>query len=245
MKLLNLLAILTFCLFNFAKAETQNYVGKLGKADVVFHLEFNNSDITGYYFYQNVGININLTGKIENNVLTIYELDYNKNKTAVITAKFDDKNLRGIWKDKTSKEASLELKTTNLKVPELPKNLWGSYQNTEDPKCKFILSIYQQVGRFFYRLQTSEKDLTGKLTFYRSLEEGRVYLTLTGIEWAEYEGALDEDGEPKVKNLKLPIGIEGLLSENEIVFQNYGNSMNYYVKFSDCGAKFIHLTKQK
>lgn len=80
--------------------------------------------------------------------------------------------------------------------------------------------------------------------FFRSLTEQQNYLIFKGIKWAENEGALDEDGEPKVKDLKIPTDIEGLLSESEIQIQNSGNAMNSYVKFYDCGDKYISLTKK-
>ncbi len=45
---------------------------------------------------------------------------------------------------------------------------------------------------------------------------------------------------------KRRTGIEGLLKSDEIVIQNYGNSMNYYVKLHECSEKYnFHLTYQE
>lgn len=71
-----------------------------------------------------------------------------------------------------------------------------------------------------------------------------MYLTLKNIEWSENEGISDDGGEPIEDDIGLPQEIQGELYKNEIAIQNYGNSMNYYVKFGECDLKYIHLIKK-
>ena len=77
-------------------------------------------------------------------------------------------------------------------------------------------------------------------------EKNGYYITLESIEWSDYRGMIeyDDDGDEIDKELRLPIGIDGILYEDEIVIQNSGNSMNYYVKLGECDLKYIHLIKE-
>ena len=140
-----------------------------------------------------------------------------------------------------SKELKKELvKTVNTKLL-IPKNIEGTYTNSKETECKIQLIITKNGKEYFYKIKTDERLLNGKVSFYKN--ENEVYINFCGIEWAENNGELNENGEPKDENLKLPIGIEGLLNENEITIQNYGNSMNNYVKLYDCEDKYIVLKK--
>ena len=56
-------------------------------------------------------------------------------------------------------------------------------------------------------------------------------------------GALDEEGNPIEENLSLPQEISGELNENEIIIQNYGNAMNYYMKLGECDVKYLYLIR--
>lgn len=146
-------------------------------------------------------------------------------------------------KFENSKVYPLELKETNLKIPEIPTTILGNYQESMLTDCNFKLIISKKFNEYFYDIKIDNKKLTGKITFNRSLEEQKLFLTFEGIKWAEYEGELDDNVEPINKNLELPIGIQSLWQEEEIFIQNYGNSMNYYTKFSECGDKYITLQK--
>ncbi|MND42083.1 hypothetical protein D3C80_328490 [compost metagenome] len=224
----------------------RNYTGKIdNKLDVVFQLNNNQGAIAGYYFYQSKGIEIKLKGELKNDSLLIFELNHNGEKVAKIQGLFKGKQFNGRWIDlKSAKSLPIAFSEVNLKIPPLPANLEGNYKNANGTACTFALSITKKEGEYFYRIKTDQRQLNGKIHFFRSLTEQQNYIIFKGIKWAENEGALDEDGEPKVKDLKIPTDIEGLLSESEIQIQNSGNAMNSYVKFYDCGDKYISLTKK-
>lgn len=56
-------------------------------------------------------------------------------------------------------------------------------------------------------------------------------------------GGIDLEVETTEDDLSLPQDIVGVLYENEITIQNYGNAMNYYVQLGACDVKYIHLIK--
>ena len=112
-------------------------------------------------------------------------------------------------------------------------------------KCPMTLTISQAAEGYKYKLETESRSLTGKLLVQATQEKNTLNISLEGIRWSEYEGELGDDGEPKVKGaLELPVGIDGILQDNQISIQNSGNSMNYYVKLEECGRKYIVLKKQ-
>lgn len=223
----------------------KNFTGKINnKLEVIFHLENNQGKIAGYYFYQNKGIDIKLSGELKNDSLTIFELNYKGEKVAKIQGILKNNLFTGKWTDlKSAKSFPITFTETGLKIPQLPVKLLGEYKNANGTSCSFSLSVSQKEGEYFYHIQTEKRLLNGKVHFYRSLDDQQIYIIFKGIKWAENEGPLDEDGEPKTQDLKLPTDIEGLLSEKEIQIQNTGNAMNSYVKFDDCGDKYISLVK--
>lgn len=114
-----------------------------------------------------------------------------------------------------------------------------------DINCKMELNIYPREKQFAYRLKTSTRQLHGDVVITLNEKQDGYYITLKGIEWSEYEGAVTpgEDEMQAQEDIALPREVQGVLYENEITIQNTGNAMNYYVKFGDCDLKYIHLVK--
>ena len=227
----------------------KNYIGTINKKmNVVFYLRSVNGEINGYYFYQNKGIDIKLKGKLLNNKMVLDEFDFFDNKVAQITLKENGKKVFGEWHNsKSSKILKVDLQETEKKIVAFPKNIEGIYktENSENKieTCNLTLTITKKNGKYSYNYKSESRTLNGKVSFYRDIDEA--YITLEGIKWAEYEGDVtnQDDENYEEKDLELPIGIEGSISENEILIQNDGNNMNYYVKLNDCGVKYIHLKK--
>lgn len=125
----------------------------------------------------------------------------------------------------------------------------GTYFVVNEPneveKCQLSITIIKTSEGNIYEFSTDSRLLKGKVSFDRTEDRSGYYITLEGIEWSEYEGALDEDGESNgSEKMELPVGIHGLIQDNQITIQNYGNSMNYYVQLGDCGKKYIVLKKR-
>ena len=125
----------------------------------------------------------------------------------------------------------------------------GTYVIVNEPveadKCSMTITISKDTKGYSYTFTSDSRSLKGKLSVEANDEKNGHYITLEGIEWSEYEGPLDDEGEPTSKEpLDLPVGIGALLQNDTISLQNYGNSMNYYLQLADCGKKYIVLKKQ-
>ena len=111
-------------------------------------------------------------------------------------------------------------------------------------KCNLTLEITNEIESYEYKLKTPTRSLAGKISIEENKENNTYNLILNGIEWSEYNGALDENSEPIDQNVSLPNGLEGTLDKNVITIQNAGNSMNSYLQLGECDVKYIHLEKQ-
>lgn len=224
-----------------------NYIGQLGrKTDVVFNLKHSNGKLSGFYYYEKIGIEIKLIGEISNGLAVIYELDYQNVKQAKITGKLTQNGFNGKWQSLSSKKVfPIQLKSASKPIPVLPNNLLGNYKVEEQNQCALSINITKNKGEYRYQFKSTTRTLNGKVTFSRSLDENLVYINFHGIEWDEDSGDVtkDDDGESSSGNDNLPTVVQGLLSDGEIAIQNTGNAMNRYVKIGECNLKYIHLKK--
>ncbi len=223
----------------------KTFVGQINeKLKVVFQLQEVNGEVSGTYFYEKTGLEIPVEGVLHDNVLVLYELDYSRTKTAKITGKLNQREFSGTWESLTSKKTfPITLAETDKKVRPLPAAMEGVYKN-DGSGCMMTLEIRKVRGEYQYVLQTTQRELKGRITFYRSLDENANYINLEGIQWAENNGDVsNEEDSDDPKDLPLPTGIEGMLDDNEITIQNSGNAMNSYLKLQDCDEKYIHFKK--
>lgn len=109
--------------------------------------------------------------------------------------------------------------------------------------CKINLTLFYTNNQLKYKLKTNTRELTDNATLLLNEEKNGYYITFENIEYSEYLGALDEEGNTSEANLALPQDVEGVLYKNEITIQNGGNAMNYYVKLGECDVKYIHLIR--
>lgn len=123
----------------------------------------------------------------------------------------------------------------------------GTYLTKE---CAISLIISKNKTDYQYVLKTKLRTLKGKAILSKS-NSGEKYISLEGIKWDEYEGDISNEDESdstanakSQKNLEIPVGIDALYVKDTLTIQNYGNSMNYYTKISECGLKFIQLIKK-
>lgn len=234
---------------NSNKIFSNNYEGKIGTTlDVLFHLKNDNSKISGFYFYEKAGIDIEFIGKTEGDDFLAYELDFKKDTIAVLKGKISEASIIGKWTNiKSKKEYPLLLKKYNSEISPLPKSIEGEYYNEI---CNLQLSFFKFKGNYYYKYTSNNRCLKGKVSFSR---EDDLYIILEGIEYSEdyFDISLPEEEEEKQKefdrlkeNGKRQVGVDCYYSPEEITIQNYGNAMSYYVKLSDCGEKYIHFRKK-
>ncbi len=226
-----------------------NYKGKIGNnLDVTFRLNNNNGKVTGFYYYDKIGVDINIVGKISGSEILLYELNDKNDTVAIIKANIKKNNIIGNWFNaKKTKKHSLNLTKIKKEIKPLPKYIVGQYCQK---KCDFNIEITKNKGEYRYKLTIPNKTFRGKITFSR---DENLYLTFEGIEYAEdyfdielfEEDKEKEKGFEKLKKIgKRKVGFQGLIDSDEITIQNYGNSMNYFVIFNHCSEKYILLKKQ-
>jgi hypothetical protein len=155
-----------------------------------------------------------------------------------------DRSDHNLKVEKKVKQESIEGKDS----PSFP-SIEGLYEQMSDDEssesCNLAVKIEKLKGGFYYTLSLQDSVINGKVSVLKS-EEGsdfKYMVTLEGIKWASYEGDVSDEDKPHPQ-LKIPVGIEAGFSDNELVFQNYGNSMNSYTVFEQCNQKYIRLIKQ-
>lgn len=120
----------------------------------------------------------------------------------------------------------------------------GNYTfKDEVTDCKIILSLFYKNGILKYQMKTNTRELSGNAKIDLNEKKDGYYITFKNIEWSEYSGAIDPEGETSDEDLPLPQDVQGVLYKNEITIQNSGNAMNYYVKLGECDVKYIQLIK--
>lgn len=225
---------------------SKTFVGTINhKIAVVFSLKNVNGKVTGFYYYDKIGVEINLTGTINNGELLLYELDDLQTKSAKITGKLLKNTFVGRWEElSTKKNFPIQLQETQKSIPSLPKPLVGTYKFDTESGCPLTIKISKINGAYVYHFKSAVRTLKGKVTFSRSLDENLVYINFNGIEWEDNSGTIsDDDLDEEPKETNLPTSVGGLLSDGEITIQNSGNSMNAYLKIGECSAKYIQLKR--
>ena len=102
----------------------------------------------------------------------------------------------------------------------------GTYKTDVTKGCLIELIISLKLDGYHYKIKTSIRDQEGFLAINES-EEG-VYFKFIGLLGTEPQ---DE--------------IEGKYIDHKIVIQNFGNSMNQYLNFSECDTKYLELIPSK
>nr|WP_157536329.1 hypothetical protein [Mucilaginibacter sp. L294] len=115
----------------------------------------------------------------------------------------------------------------------------------EDDSCDISATIQKAGNKYYYKLEAAGKTYRGILKVMKGDHNQERHIIFSGIKWALNEGDVshlkdDESPEP----LPLPIGIAGVLSNNEIKIQNSGNAMNHYIQLDACDMKYIRMVKQ-
>ncbi|MDU1893052.1 MAG: hypothetical protein E6767_20440 [Dysgonomonas sp.] len=118
----------------------------------------------------------------------------------------------------------------------------GRYRNSEETACQLLLDIIKSENGYLYKLQVKDHLYEGEVTISDDGDEK--YVILEGIPWVKNIGMLNGDSDPDEIEGIPTYGLEIYWGDNEKVLQNYGNSMNYYVKL-DCDEKYIKFVKDK
>jgi hypothetical protein len=224
----------------------KNYFGKIGtNLDVTFHLNNTNGSISGFYYYNKIGVDIKIVGSIDNKMLKIFELGIHNDTIALMKCFISDSKIEGNWISlKTKKQYHLDLTVTSAEIVALPQKIEGSYKSED---CNIEIIIKKERERYYYTFISEIRTLKGEISLKRNDRYNEIILE--GIEYAEdyFDVGLPEEN-PEYEELKKDgnrrVGIDCFLDSDKITIENYGNAMNYYLKLRDCGNKYIVFSKQ-
>lgn len=142
-------------------------------------------------------------------------------------------------------DLSTPLDSVITKNEKLLFDIEGNYTfKDDDAKCKIDLKLYFEKKQLKYKIKTSRRDITANADIKLNEQKDGYYVTFYNLEWSENSGAAEPDGDQSEEDSPLPQEVEGMLNQDEIIIQNYGNAMNYYVKLGECDVKFIHLIRK-
>lgn len=100
----------------------------------------------------------------------------------------------------------------------------GHYESSVPMACNLVVELSQSNGAGEYNVTTSSRSATGRFVL-----EGE-YVTFIDLFAAESSPSKE-------------LVVSALLSSDSLTIQNYGNSMNPYNFFPECGDKYLTLDK--
>jgi hypothetical protein len=98
----------------------------------------------------------------------------------------------------------------------------GKYKLTDAEVCNIVITIKKDQNDYTYTINGTGVQNSGKLSVVK--DDAVTYLVFTGTKRGGDKSA-----------------IEGAYSDRKITIQNYGNSMNQYVCFKSCDAKYLEF----
>ncbi len=110
--------------------------------------------------------------------------------------------------------------------------------------CDLKVEITKVKSTYYYTLTSAIREKSAELSVDKIENSDELALILNEIQWSEYKGDISNEKESKEKELKIPVGINATFLNNEIIIQNYGNDMNYYVQLGECSEKYIRLVRK-
>jgi len=119
------------------------------------------------------------------------------------------------YKDSTAAVSDIEAVNENYS---------GTYRLTDAKACNILITIKNDKSEYSYAINGTGVKSSGKLGVVK--EGSGIYLMFTGTK---------RSGDNTV--------VEGQYSGGKIVIQNYGNSINQYVCFKSCDAKYLEFEK--
>ncbi len=120
---------------------------------------------------------------------------------------------------KESKSAASEKKVSEADYS-------GTYRSSDTKVCDIMITVKKDKSGFIYTINGAGVKSSGKLTIVKDDEQ--TYLVFSGTLRSGDKTA-----------------IEGLYSEDKILIQNYGNSMNQYVCFKRCDTKYLEFVRSR
>ena len=130
--------------------------------------------------------------------------------------------------------------TDNDSMENSDESIEGRYRNSEETACELLLDIFKSGDGYSYKFQIEDRLYEGNISI--SIVGDEKYVILEGIPWVKNIGPISNGEDPDDVEGYPAYGIDLYWNDHEMVLQNYGNAMNYYVKL-ECDDKFIRFVK--
>ncbi|MDR2680454.1 MAG: hypothetical protein LBC47_06545 [Tannerella sp.] len=126
--------------------------------------------------------------------------------------------------------------------------LAGTYRmDRENCDCEddMTLTLSAENGKYAYRLKTPKQDVSGMANIITDEDNNTVIVKLPEVKWASYKGPVPEgkDVDDMPEQDVFEVSFE-FRDDHALVTQNYGNAMNFYVKFAEYECKYIYLSEK-
>ena len=125
---------------------------------------------------------------------------------------------------KNSVENIKENKAAVSEEKAVDENYSGTYRLTDAKICNIVITIKKDKSDYTYTINGSGVNSSGRLGVVK--DGSGTYLVFSGTKRSGDKTA-----------------VEGAYSDGKITIQNYGNSMNQYVCFKSCDAKYLEFVK--
>ena len=102
--------------------------------------------------------------------------------------------------------------------------LIGTYLNSDKLSCNLEVKLFEKQGRNYFEVKIEKRLLSGEYI----LDEQ--YVIFEGLTASEASGLTKRE-------------VSARIESGDLLFQNYGNSMNPYTLFSECAEKYLILSK--
>lgn len=102
----------------------------------------------------------------------------------------------------------------------------GTYRVTDAKVCNIVITIKKEKSDYSYTINGTGVKSSGKLKVVR--DGSGTYLVFSGTKRSGDKTA-----------------VEGAFSDKTITVQNYGNSMNQYICFKSCDARYLEFKMEK
>ncbi|MFD2603313.1 hypothetical protein [Flavobacterium suzhouense] len=109
-----------------------------------------------------------------------------------------------------------------------------SFQNEVIPSCNLHIDIVKSGKEYKYYLTSNQRNVKGQVKIFQENSTPKeLVLEFIGLQYDSYDERYND--RPNVG---------GILLNDTLTIQVYGNSMNEYVKLGECEPKYITLVKQ-
>lgn len=125
---------------------------------------------------------------------------------------------------KNSLENIKENKAAVSEKKAVDENYSGTYRLTDAKVCNIIITIKKEKSDYSHAINGTGVNSSGRLGVVK--DGSGTYLVFSGTKRSGDKTA-----------------VEGAYSDGKITIQNYGNTMNQYVCFKSCDAKYLEFVK--